>query len=194
MKQVLVTFPFYRHWSWDTERLSCLVKVTELEVSGARIRAVGLQSWHFRHDMLSLMTVSVSGTANTKSFSHTWGDWCSVSSYLFPLFWIGFYKRDLYRHCENTFVKYDSEVFKVSCWGLAVLFPGILMWVWLPKIPSTVLERTKGGGYSPIYRGVRVISNIWLMIYYLEETFICGSVARPRQAKDDESVYEEWTY
>lgn len=30
------------------------------------------------------------------------------------------------------------------------------------------------------------------MIYYLEETFICGSVARPRQAKDDESVYEEW--
>lgn len=49
------------------------------------------------------------------------------------------------------------------------------------------------GGYSPIYGGVRVISNIWLTIYYLEETFICGSVARPRQAKDDESVYEEWT-
>lgn len=49
------------------------------------------------------------------------------------------------------------------------------------------------GGYSPICRGARVISNIWLMIYYLEETFICGSAARPRQAKDDESVYEEWT-
>jgi hypothetical protein len=31
------------------------------------------------------------------------------------------------------------------------------------------------------------------MIYYLEETFIYGSVARPRQARDDESVYEEWT-
>lgn len=44
------------------------------------------------------------------------------------------------------------------------------------------------GGYSPICRGARVISNIWLMIYYLEETFICGSAARPRQAKDDESA------
>lgn len=30
------------------------------------------------------------------------------------------------------------------------------------------------------------------MIYYLEETFICGSVASPHQARDDESVYEEW--
>jgi hypothetical protein len=39
------------------------------------------------------------------------------------------------------------------------------------------------GGYSRIYRGVRVISNIWLMIYCLEETFICGSVARPHQTQ-----------
>lgn len=43
------------------------------------------------------------------------------------------------------------------------------------KNSSTVLERTKGGGYSPIYRGVRAILMIWLMIYYLEETFICSS-------------------
>ena len=39
------------------------------------------------------------------------------------------------------------------------------------------------GGSSPIYRGVRVISNIWHMIYCLEETFICGSVASPRQTQ-----------
>lgn len=49
------------------------------------------------------------------------------------------------------------------------------------------------GGYSSIDRGVRIIPNIWLVIYYLEETFIYGSAARPCQAKDDESVYEEWT-
>lgn len=198
MKQVLLPLLFYRYWSWDTERLSYLVKVMELEISGARIwiQAISLQSWDFHHDIvLSLMTMLVSGTgtAKAKSFSHL-GDWSSVSSYPFSLFWICFYKHDLHRHCENTIVKYDSEGFKVSCWGLAVLFPGILMWVWLPKIPSTVLERTKGGGYSPIDRGGRVTSNIWLMIYYLEETFICGLVARRRQARDDESVYEEWTH
>lgn len=48
------------------------------------------------------------------------------------------------------------------------------------------------GGIDP-FIGVWVISNIWLMIYCLEETFICGSVARPRQTWDDESVYEERT-
>lgn len=72
-----------------------------------------------------------------------------------------------------------------------MLFPGILKFLAV-KNPFHC-SRKDNGGYSPIYRGVRVISDRWLMIYYLEETFICGSAARPCQATDDESVYEEWT-
>lgn len=152
MKQALSPFPFYRYWSWDIARLSYFPEATHLLMRGARF---WIQAPGAAEPGLSIMTVCLFlgwclylrhvHSQYQELFSHL--TWLELSFQLcfFKLFWICFYKHGLCRHCENTVVKYDSEGFRVSCWGLAMLFPGILMWVWLPKIPSTVLERTKRG-------------------------------------------------
>lgn len=92
---------------------------------------------------------------------------------------------------ENTVVKYDPESFSVLL-GISHVIPrGSQVSLAAKKNPLLCFPKDIEGIVPLI--GVQVISNIWLMIYCLEETFICGSVARPRQTWDDESVYEKRT-
>ena len=80
---------------------------------------------------------------------------------------------------ENTVVKYDPKSFSVVL-GISHVIPKGSQVSLTAKKNSLLCFPKDIEGIVPLI-GVRVISNIWLMIYCLEETFICGSVARPRQ-------------
>lgn len=83
---------------------------------------------------------------------------------------------------ENTVVKYDPLSFSVVL-GISHVIPrGSQVSLAAKKKKKNPLHCFPEDieGIVPLI-GVRVISNMWLMIYCLEETFICGPVARPRQ-------------
>lgn len=127
-------------------------------------------------------------TASTTSFHQF-----EVTGAPFPVFCcpVSVFTNTVSADSENTVVKYDPESFSVLL-GISHVIPrGSQVSLAAKKNPLLCFPKDIEGIVPLI--GVQVISNIWLMIYCLEEMFICGSVARPRQTWDDESVYEKRT-